>query len=138
DGLRVAATRQNAGRVLALLAPRPPPRAPGSVKPPAATLSAVVIVASGSLSDASASHEPAAASGATVHQQTASEPPATTENTPMSRAMRRFIISLLVLVSGPSTARAPTSSCCRASACSACFARTAPSGTAGPRRWPSG
>src|SRR6185436_5902197 len=52
DGFNVAATRQNAGRVLAASPPRPPPRAPGWVKPPAGTACARVMVVFGSVNDA--------------------------------------------------------------------------------------
>src|SRR6185436_7022854 len=51
DGFSVAATRQNAGSVLAASPPRPPPRAPGCVKPPAGTACARVIAVLGSVND---------------------------------------------------------------------------------------
>src|SRR5580658_7299123 len=68
DGLRVAVTRQNAGRSLYGFAPgpRPPPRPfgfAGSVNAPAATLCALLIVASGKLSDARLSQVVAAITG---------------------------------------------------------------------------
>ena len=60
EGLSVAATRQNAGRS-ANCAP-PPPRPPaGGVNAPAATGCAIVMVASGSLSELRLSHVAAAA-----------------------------------------------------------------------------
>src|SRR6187397_3392954 len=68
DGLSIAATRQNAGRSVNCAPPprpvavAPPPRPPpcGGVNAPAATDCAIVMVASGSLSDESISHDCAA------------------------------------------------------------------------------
>src|SRR6478672_10497446 len=54
DGVSVAATRQNAGRSV-MAFPRPP-RPPGTSNAPAATGCAIVIFASGSVSEARLSH----------------------------------------------------------------------------------
>src|SRR5580658_6530302 len=67
-GLRVAETRQNAGRSLyTLFAPGPRPARPfgfpGRVNAPAATFCALVIVASGRLRDARLSQDVAAVAG---------------------------------------------------------------------------
>jgi hypothetical protein len=65
------------------------------VKAPAATDSAVVMVVSGSFSDARLSHEAAAETGATVAQLPARDTKDTTENTVRTRVVRKFIASLL-------------------------------------------
>src|SRR5688500_2916154 len=69
-GREVAATRQNAGRVVYTLPPRPP-RPPGAVNPPAATVWAVVISVCGSfkvirLSQGAAAAQPANRSIASI------------------------------------------------------------------------
>src|SRR5213593_270819 len=93
DGLSVAATRQNAGRVLAPSPPRPPPRAPGCVKPPAGTVSADVIVVSGSFSEARLSHVVAAVrvTGGSMSALNRIDTAETKTNTDRTR----FIVSLL-------------------------------------------
>src|SRR5436309_1192958 len=65
-GLNVAATRQNAARSLKAVWPGPPPRPPGAdggTNAPAATDCAIVIVVSGTRSDARFSHGVAALAG---------------------------------------------------------------------------
>src|SRR5512143_701502 len=56
EGLRVAATRQNSGRSLYALAVLPFPAALGWENCPAGTICAIVMVASGSASEARLSH----------------------------------------------------------------------------------
>src|SRR5688572_18029901 len=77
-GLSVAATRQNAGRSANGL---PPPRPPGWVKAPAATVSTVVTVACGNASEARLSQVAAAAGTAP-----AAHAAATSVNSPVDRS----------------------------------------------------
>src|SRR6185295_17949147 len=69
-GFNVAATRQNAGRSTNGLPPRPP----GCVKAPAATVSAAVIVADGRASDARLSQVAARAAVAVRSEQASANP----------------------------------------------------------------
>src|SRR4029453_8239560 len=84
DGLTVAATRQKAGRsVNCAPPPRPPPC--GGVNAPAATDCAIVMVASGSLSDESISHD-CAATGPALNTRSAGR---------IAKRMRDLMIYLL-------------------------------------------
>src|SRR5688572_19639086 len=94
EGLSVAATRQKAGRfVNCAPPPRPPPC--GGANAPAATDCAIVIVASGNLSDESISHDCAAA-GRAFNSTTVVMPAITAR--PKGRALpalrKKFIKSL--------------------------------------------
>src|SRR5262245_1780851 len=96
DGFNVAATRQNAGRLLAgSFWPPRPPRASGCVNPPAGTDCASVIVAPGGAMELRLSHDPAATTGLTDNQLTTKDTRDTKPNTFKTRLMRRFMASLL-------------------------------------------
>src|SRR5687767_5263314 len=103
DGLSVAATRQNAGRSVNCAPPprpvaaAPPPRPPaGGVNAPAGTSCAIVIVASVSFREESASHDCATA---VLALRTTRERKIATAARPKGRALRvigeRTFISLL-------------------------------------------
>ena len=101
-------TRQNAGSVLAPSPPRPPPRAPGCVKAPAATDSASVIVAPGSVIDAS--DRRSAAATATVTATVNPPRPArrsTPQRTPTRRDARIHRLSPVLLPPQRTSSRDP-------------------------------